>query len=302
MKKITIILITLYAIAILLSLFLIVTTHKKEISIVSRGKPATCVVAAVNIYGRIRFSEHPLKRLIRDADYIIKKLNNISEEKKIKGVLLRIDSPGGSVVASQAIYDAVLNLKKQNKKVVAYIRESCLSGGYYVASACDKIVAHKSSIIGSIGALITIADARELLKKIGINIETLKAGKYKDIGSPFKEITKEEKEILKKILERIYQQFIEDVSKVRGISKEKITEIAEGKIFLGEEALTVGLVDHLGDEEKAKNIIKELLKTEKITIIEEKIYPWDIYRIIQAIKEEIISYLFQSHSLKIEYR
>lgn len=300
MKKLTIILIILYAIAILISLFLIITTPKVEIPISSKRKIPT-YVAAVNIYGSIKFSEHPLRRLIRDADYIIKKLNNISKQGKIKGVLLRIDSPGGSVAASQAIYDAILNLRK-NKKVVAYIRETCLSGGYYIASACDKIVAHKSSVIGSIGALITIADARELLKKIGINIETLKSGKYKDIGSPFRETTKEEKKILKNILEKVYQQFIDDVSKARQIPKEKVVEVAEGKIFLGQEALTIGLVDYLGDEEKAKEIMKDLLKTDEITIIEEKVYPWDIYKIIQTIKEEIILSLFHTHSLKIEYR
>jgi protease-4 len=161
------------------------------------------------------------------------------------------------VVSSQEIYKAVLALKKK-KNVVVSMGSVATSGGYYVACAADKIVANSGTITGNIGVVVHFSNVEELLKKIGLKPSIVKSGRYKDIGSPLREMTRDEKRLIQEVVDDIYDQFLEAVSLNRNISKEKAASIADGKIFTGRQALKMGLVDFLGDKEYAINLAAKL--------------------------------------------
>ena len=198
-----------------------------------------------------------LEGIIKDSSPVVDQLVKYSKDDSIKAVVLRIDSPGGGVVPSQEIYKAVLALKKK-KHVVVSMGSVATSGGYYVACAADKIVANPGTITGSIGVIVHFSNVEELLKKIGLKPSIVKSGRYKDIGSPLREMTRDEKRLIQEVVDDIYDQFLEAVSLNRKISKEKAASIAEGKIFTGRQALKMGLVDFLGDKEYAINLAAKL--------------------------------------------
>ena len=195
--------------------------------------------------------------VIRDSSPIVDQLVKYGKDDSVKAVVLRVDSPGGGVVPSQEIYDAVLSLKKK-KKVVVSMGSVATSGGYYVACAADKIVANPGTITGSIGVIVHFSNVEELFKKIGLRPTIIKSGKYKDIGSPFRDMTADEKRLIQKVVDDIYDQFLEAISLNRKISKDKVAEIADGRIFTGRQALKMGLVDFLGDKEYAINLAAKL--------------------------------------------
>ena len=198
-----------------------------------------------------------LEGIIKDSSPVVDQLVKYSKDDSIKAVVLRIDSPGGGVVPSQEIYKTVLALKKK-KHVVVSMGSVATSGGYYVACAADKIVANPGTITGSIGVIVHFSNVEELLKKIGLKPSIVKSGRYKDIGSPLREMTRDEKRLIQEVVDDIYDQFLEAVSLNRKISKEKAASIAEGKIFTGRQALKMGLVDFLGDKEYAINLAAKL--------------------------------------------
>lgn len=168
----------------------------------------------------------------------------------IPGVLIYINSPGGSVVPAQEIYDYVMRIKKK-KPVYCYISSIGASGAYYIASSCDRIYAQRGSLVGSIGVIFSVTDLQKLMDKIGLKIVTVKSGKYKDTGSPFKPLTDEEKEYIRSLIMDVHKQFIEDVAKARRLSIEKVEKIADGRVFTGTEALELSLVDAIGSAEDA---------------------------------------------------
>ncbi len=170
---------------------------------------------------------------------------------------MRIDSPGGGVASSQEIYEAVIDLKKK-KKVVASMGSVAASGGYMVACAADKIVANPGTITGSISAVMHFANAEELLKKLGLKASVVKSGKFKDIGSPVREMTAEEKALLQELVDDIYDQFLDMVARDRNIPKENLRKIADGRVFTGRQAHKLGLVDYLGDMGYALTLAGEM--------------------------------------------
>lgn len=184
--------------------------------------------------------------VITDSIPIIEQLDDFGKDDSIIAVILRVDSPGGGVAASQEIYDAVIELKKK-KKVVASMGSIAASGGLLVACSADKIVANPGSITGSISAIMQFANIEGLLKKVGVKSSVVKSGQYKDIGSPLREMTSEEKVIVQELVDDIYNQFIDVIVKERKLSREKVVEIADGRVFSGRKAKELGLVDFLGD-------------------------------------------------------
>jgi protease-4 len=160
---------------------------------------------------------------------------------------VRIDSPGGGVAASQEIYAAVKRIKK-NKIVVASLGSVAASGGYMVACAADKIVANPGTVTGSISAIMYFANAEDLLKKIGLKPSVIKSGKYKDIGSPTRGMSDDEKQILQVLVDDIYFQFIDVVAQDRKIPLEEVKKIADGRVFSGRQALQQKMIDFLGDK------------------------------------------------------
>ena len=160
------------------------------------------------------------------------------------------------MVASKEIADA---LKRVNKTKIAVIREIGTSGAYWIAASADSIVANPLSITGSVGVSSSYLQFSKLFEKYGVGYERLVAGKYKDTGTPFRELTPEERELLEKKMKIVHEEFLEDVKKQRGLSESVVDEIAEGEFYLGREAKELGLVDYLGDREFAVELMKEEL-------------------------------------------
>jgi protease IV len=188
-----------------------------------------------------------IEGLLVNSEDVVEELTDYSEDSSIKAIVLRIDSPGGGVVASQEIYNAVKNAKKGGKKIVASMGTVAASGGYYVAAAADKIVANPGTLTGSIGVKMEFASVEKLLEKIGVKGMVVKAGEYKDIGSPYRDMTDHEKQLIQGVIDDVHSQFIEAVSEGRGLPAEDVKAIADGRIFTGRQALALKLVDRLGD-------------------------------------------------------
>lgn len=195
--------------------------------------------------------------VIEDPEEVMGWLKAFEEDDGVRAVILRVDSPGGAVGATQEIYQEVLRLKA-GKAVVASLGNVAASGGYYVASAAHRIVANPGTITGSIGVVMYFADFEGLMKKVGIRGHTIKSVPYKDTGSPFRDMTPEEKEILEEVVKDVHEQFIEAVARGRGLPEERVRAVADGRILSGRQALELGLVDQLGGFEDAVEIAKEL--------------------------------------------
>lgn len=187
----------------------------------------------------------PIEGIIGDSEELIEQIREFADDGRIKAVVLRIDSPGGGVAASQEIYQAVRELKKK-KKVVASMGSVAASGGYMIAVAADRIVANPGSITGSISAVMHYADVEELMKKVGVRSSVVKSGKFKDIGSPTREMTAEERSLLQAIVDDIYDQFVRTIAENRKLPLKKILALSDGRIFSGKQAKDLGLVDQLG--------------------------------------------------------
>jgi protease-4 len=186
-----------------------------------------------------------IKEMLKAAD----------RDDSIRAVVLDINSGGGSVVPSRELAYAVKDMKKP---VVACIRESGASGAYYVASAADHIVADRNSMTGSIGVIMSIQHMYGLYDKLGINVSVIKSGKVKDIGSPYREMTPEENAELTDMVNKIYADFVYDVAENRNMSVEYVTNISDGSIYLGRDALALGLIDSLGGIDDAVGIAADL--------------------------------------------
>lgn len=198
-------------------------------------------------------------------EYVINQLIEAEKNANVRAILLRINSGGGSAAASQEIFE---ELKKIEKPVVVSVSDVCASGAYYIACAADKIVANRSSSVGSIGVIMQITNLEGLYNKLGIEYTTIKQGKYKDVGSSDREMTAEEEQLLRDQTFKIYEQFIKDVSDSRKIPVEKVREIATGWVYLGTEALGLGLIDSIGTYKDAEKLAAQLggIKGEPVII------------------------------------
>ncbi|MEM4714224.1 MAG: signal peptide peptidase SppA [Candidatus Nanoarchaeia archaeon] len=221
-------------------------------------------IAVIPIKGEIGFSDST------DPIYITKTLQKIDEDVRYKAIILDINSPGGSVVASKQIAEAI---KRTKKPIVALIREVGASGALWVAVSADKVVADPASITGSIGVTASYLSFEKLMEKYGITYNRLVTGEYKDIGSPYKELTPKEKEKLMEKIEYIKNIFVQVIAENRNLSKEFVENISTGEIWLGVEAQKYGIVDYLGGEEEAKMVAEKLanITNAKLQIIEKKI-------------------------------
>ena len=200
-------------------------------------------VAIIEIYGTISGSND-----------VIRQLKKYSKDSSIPAIVLDIDSPGGAVVPSQEIYEEVLKAKKAGKKVVASLRSLGASGGYYIACSADTIVANPGTLTGSIGVIFEFPVVQELFKKIGVKFEVVKRGELKEVGTSFRSMTQEERDLLQSVIDDTYNQFVDAVKEGRGLEREKILELADGRVFTGRQAKELGLVDELGDIEDAIKI------------------------------------------------
>jgi len=225
-------------------------------SLLSGHKQTT---ASLQMVGSDKVALVKLEGLLVSADDVVEELNDYAEDSSIKAIVLRIDSPGGGVVVSQEIYNAVKNARKEGKKVVASMGTVAASGGYYVAAAADRIVANPGTLTGSIGVKMEFANIEKLLEKIGVKGMVVKAGEYKDVGSPFRDMSDPEKKLLQDVIDDVHSQFIKAIAEGRHMQEADVRAIADGRIFTGRQALELKLVDQLGDLTDSVRIAGELV-------------------------------------------
>jgi len=193
-----------------------------------------------------------------NADDIVKGLRR-AEEDDIKAILLQINSPGGSAAASQEIYDELIRIREETEiPIVASFGDVAASGGYYIASAANHIVANPSTITGSIGVIIQSIKVFELLNQVGVEATIVKSGPYKDILSPFRETTAAELDILQSLVDEIFEEFLQVVGQGRDIPVDEVRALADGRIYTGTQALELNLVDSLGNYSDAIAIAADL--------------------------------------------
>lgn len=241
--------------------------------------PGQKKIGVVYIYGVINFPEdsYGLSKRISGMEHIIKQLKKFQKDDSIAAVILKINSPGGTVAAVQEIYQQVQNLKKAKKKVVVSIGDVAASGGYYIACAADKIVANHGSLTGSIGVIMSLPNLQGFLEKVGVRFNVIKSGKYKDIGSIFRGMSEEERILLQDVIDNAYHQFFEVVAKNRNkIKKEELIKIADGRIFTGEQAKEIGLIDEVGTYEDTIKLTSKLANIEGEPIIVEEEKPLNL--------------------------
>ncbi|MBL7686050.1 MAG: signal peptide peptidase SppA [Deltaproteobacteria bacterium] len=215
-----------------------------------------------------------VKGPIFESEAIVQKIKKYRENPSVLAMVLRVDSPGGGVGPSQEIYSAVKRFAEK-KKVVVSMGTVAASGGYYVAAPAHKILANPGTITGSIGVLMEHMEIDQLLQWAKISAEVLKAGKNKDVGSSLRKMTPEERALLEDLLNNMHHQFRQAVSEGRKISMEDLENIADGKVYTGEQALGLKLVDQLGDLEDAIQVAKDLagIKGEPHVIYPKKAKP-----------------------------
>lgn len=192
------------------------------------------------------------------AGWLNRQLRQAKKDNHVKGVLLRINSPGGTVATSQEITQSVISFREAGKPIVVSMVDVAASGGYYVACAADKIVALPGTITGSIGVIMNLYNLQGTEGKLGIEASVIKSGKFKDIGSFSRPMTAEERELLMGIITDSYDQFVTAVSEGRHMNIDAVKKIADGRIISGKQAKEVGLVDQLGGYEEAVVVLQDL--------------------------------------------
>ena len=201
------------------------------------GRPGGDSVAVVAVEG-----------IIADSRQVVEQIERYRLQRSVKALVLRIDSPGGSVAPSQEIYGAIVKFRRASgKPVVASMGRVAASGGYYIAAAADRIVANPGSITGSIGVIMQLPNVSGLLQKVGVRTTIMKSGEFKDLGGAVRDLTDAERKILQDLLDDVHAQFIDAVAAGRKMDRALVVPLADGRVFTGRHALAVGLVDELGD-------------------------------------------------------
>lgn len=199
-----------------------------------------------------------LKEEIISSEEIVRQFKKYRENKSIRAIVFRVESPGGGVAASQEIYEEVKKTRDAGRPVVVSMGSVAASGGYYVSCAATRIVANPGTLTGSIGVISHFLNFEPLMKKIGVEETTMKTGKFKDIGSPFRKTTEEDKRYFHMVLNDVYDQFVDAIVEERDLEREQVLKYADGRVFTGRQAMKYGFVDTLGTMEDAVSIAAEL--------------------------------------------
>ena len=210
---------------------------------------------------------------------VVSQLRKAQKDPEVKALVLKINSPGGSVTASDILYNEIVAFKQKTKaKVVVVMMGVAASGGYYISLPADYILAHPTSITGSVGVLFIRPDVAGLMGKIGIEVEVSKTGKNKDMGSPFRQATAEERQIIKDMIDQLGKRFLDRIAEHRKIDPQRMKEISSARIFLAEDALKLGMVDRVGYIGEAVSLAKklaELPENAKVVVYRRTEYPDD---------------------------
>lgn len=241
-------------------------------------------VGWVSIRGPIMSSESG-KPWERGAEQWARRIEQLAETKGVKAIVLDINSPGGSVGAVQEIYMRIQRVKKEKKiPFVALFGDVSASGGYYLGAACDKIVAHPGTLTGSIGVIFNVSNMEGLFAKVGYKADPIKSGKHKDIGSPARPMTPEERQILQGLIDDAYGQFVQAVADGRKLPVDMVKPLADGRIYSGRQALELKLVDQLGDSLDATKLAAEMggIKDEKPRVRRDTEKLNDIFELLET--------------------
>jgi protease IV len=203
---------------------------------------------------------------INDSRDVLTELRRFRDAPWIKAIVLRIDSPGGAVAPTQEIF-AELQKVRSKKPLIASMAGMATSGGYYIASACDKIVANPGTMTGSIGVIMQLNNVEELMKKIGVKGYNIKSGANKDIGSPFQALSPEGQAILQSLVDNVHGQFVRAVAKGRGMDEALVKKLADGRVYSGAQAKDLGLVDELGNLEYAVDLAAKRVGLEESPVL-----------------------------------
>jgi protease-4 len=187
-----------------------------------------------------------VKGIISGSREIIERIHTLRDDASVKAIVMRIDSPGGTVGPAQEVYEELIKLQS-HKPVVSSMGAVAASGGYYIAAGTQKIFANPGTITGSIGVLIEVANFEELLGKIGLRSEVIKSGHFKDTLSPARTMQADERLLIQAVIDNIHNQFVDAIAKGRNMPREKVLALADGRILSGEQALQAGLIDELGN-------------------------------------------------------
>jgi len=199
-----------------------------------------------------------LNGIISSSRDMVRQFKRFGEDRGIKAIVFRINSPGGGIAASQEIYEHVRRVRDEGKPVVASMGSVAASGGYYVALGADTIMANPGTTTGSIGVIAEIPNFSGLLEKIGVSFNIIKSGKFKDLGTPYRDMTDEEREQLQDWIDSGYDQFVRVVAEERGMEGERVRQLADGRVYTGEQALELALIDTLGTFEDAVQLAADM--------------------------------------------
>ncbi len=200
-----------------------------------------------------------IEGVILDSKKVIDALHKYNDDDDIKAILLRIDSPGGGVVPSQEIYAEVKKIRDGGKKkVITSMGTVAASGGYYIASASNRIIANPGTLTGSLGVIMELANVEGLMQKVGVESVVIKSGKNKDVGSPFRKMSEEDRALLQNVLDDMHVQFIDAVAEGRALRVETVRSFSDGRVFTGRQAKEIGLIDELGGLKDAVRKAAEL--------------------------------------------
>ena len=209
--------------------------------------------------GKERIALVRIEGPILDSRSTVNELEAYAQDPLVKAIVLRIDSPGGGVAASQEIYNAVKRVREEKQKtVVVSMGTVAASGGYYIAVAADRILANPGTLTGSIGVIMQLANFEELMDKIGVKNFVIKSGRYKDVGSPFRMMGEEDRNLLQSVMDDAHRQFIEAVAEGRALDVADVETLADGRVLTGQQAKDVLLIDDLGDLKDAVRLAADM--------------------------------------------
>jgi len=276
--------------AIIISLCVLALLAAILIPIILLSRPAAGKIVVISLSGTITTDDSSLFSGSTITPELVRNyLTKAEKDTAVKAIVFRIESPGGEIAPCQEILWEIERVK-ETKTIVVSMGGTAASGGYYISSQADKIVALPTTQTGSIGVISQLVNVEGLLEKLGIQIEIFMGGKYKDMYWGFRELTPDEEEIMQQMVDEYYEQFIDVVAEGRGLSKDDVRDLATGQLYSGTEAKELGLVDELGDLDTAINLAKELAGIE--TAIVEYYQPprltlWSLLGLIDAIKARI---------------
>ena len=235
-------------------------------------------IAKVNIDGKIETNEE-LNNLLK----------SIAKDDHIKGLMLNINSPGGTITGSEILYQNIRNIAKR-KPVVALLNDFAASGGYMTAVAADYIIGRHTTITGSIGVIMQYVGIKSLAEKMGISLKSIKSSNLKAATSPLEELTEEKEESVRRIVNESYKYFVDIVADRRKMEKDQVLKLADGSIYIGSEALAIGLIDQIGGEDEAMDWFhSQNIKTKKINVLSKRTHK-SILQDLNSFVSKIINY------------